>query len=60
VWESAELKNHLQTSPTIESQSAVIAEWNMNVPGNIFKLGNDFKNSVNFCIFLQFSSDQVP
>jgi len=40
VWESTELKNHLQTSPTIESQSAVIAEWNMNVPGNIFKLGN--------------------
>lgn len=40
MWESAELKNHLQTSPTIESQSAVVAEWNMNVPGNIFKLGN--------------------
>jgi len=40
VWESTELKNHLQTSTTIESQSAVIVEWNMNVPGNIFKLGN--------------------
>ena len=40
MWESTELKNHLQTSTTIESQSAVIVEWNMNVPGNIFKLGN--------------------
>ena len=34
------LKNHLQTSPTIKSQSAIIAEWNMNVSTNIFKIGN--------------------
>ena len=40
MWQSDELKNHLQTSFTIESQSALIAEWNMNVPGNIFKFGN--------------------
>jgi len=40
VWEEATLKNHLQTSTTIEAQSAVTVEWNMNVPGNIFKLGN--------------------
>lgn len=40
MWDNDTLKNHLQTSPTVESQSALVAEWNMNVPGNIFKLGN--------------------
>ena len=40
MWQSDELKNHLQTSFTVQSKTAVIAEWNMNVPGNIFKLGN--------------------
>lgn len=40
MFQSDELKNHLQTSFTIKSQTAVIAEWNMNVPGNIFKIGN--------------------
>jgi hypothetical protein len=34
------LKNHLETSPTIKSQSAVIAEWNMNLAENIFVIGN--------------------
>jgi hypothetical protein len=40
MWQSDELKNHLESSFTISSQSALIAEWNMNIPGNIFKLGN--------------------
>jgi hypothetical protein len=40
MFESDELKNHLETSNTISAQSAIIAEWNMNVPGNIYKLGN--------------------
>jgi hypothetical protein len=34
------LKNHLERSPTIKSQSAVIAEWNMNLAENIFVIGN--------------------
>jgi hypothetical protein len=34
------LKTHLESSNSIESGNAVIAEWNMNVPGNIAKLGN--------------------
>lgn len=34
------LKNHLETSSTIKSQSAIIAEWNMNIAENIFKIGN--------------------
>lgn len=40
MWQSEELKNHLESSFAISSQSALVAEWNMNVPGNIFKLGN--------------------
>jgi hypothetical protein len=40
VFQSPELKNHLETSLSIKSESAVVAEWNMNIPGNIQKLGN--------------------
>jgi len=34
------LKTHLETSSTINLQSLVLAEWNMNMPDNIYKLGN--------------------
>jgi hypothetical protein len=40
VFQNDELKDHLETSFSVESQSAVVAEWNMNIPGNILKLGN--------------------
>ena len=40
MFQNDELKNHLETSNTISAQSAIVSEWNMNVPGNIFKLGN--------------------
>jgi len=40
LFQNEELKSHLETSYTVSSQSAVIAEWNMNVPNNIQKLGN--------------------
>ena len=40
MFESAELKNHFETSATIETKSLVLAEWNMNMPDNISKLGN--------------------
>jgi len=40
MFESTELKNHFETSGTIQTQSLVLAEWNMNMPDNIFKLGN--------------------
>ena len=36
----ATLKNHLENSTTVETRSTILAEWNMNVPDNIFKLGN--------------------
>ena len=34
------LQDHLETSATIRSQSAVIAEWNMNIADNIKQVGN--------------------
>jgi len=40
MFQNETLKNHLETSFTVQSQSSVIAEWNMNIPGNIQKLGN--------------------
>jgi len=35
-----ELQNHLETSSTIRSRSAILAEWNMNISSNIFYAGN--------------------
>jgi len=35
-----DLLNYIETSSSIKSQSAVIAEWNMNIPSNILAIGN--------------------
>jgi len=40
MFTNLELQNHLETSSTIKSQSAIIAEWNMNIPTNIYTIGN--------------------
>jgi hypothetical protein len=40
MFQNDELKNHLETSFSVESEPALIAEWNMNIPDNIQKLGN--------------------
>jgi hypothetical protein len=40
MFVSEALKTHLETSSTIQLQSLVLAEWNMNMPDNIFKIGN--------------------
>jgi hypothetical protein len=40
VFVNEDLKTHLQQSATIQLKSLVVAEWNMNMPDNIFKLGN--------------------
>jgi hypothetical protein len=34
------LKNHLETTSVIKSNALVVAEWNMNLPENIVKVGN--------------------
>jgi len=40
MFVSETLKTHLETSSTINLQSLILAEWNMNMPDNIYKLGN--------------------
>ena len=40
MFVSDELKQHLESSSTVQLESLVIAEWNMNMPDNIFKVGN--------------------
>ncbi len=40
MFDNEELKNHLVTSQTVRTESAVIAEWNLNLASNIKKIGN--------------------
>jgi hypothetical protein len=40
MFDSKELNDHLKNSSTIKSQTAVIAEWNMNFSDNIADIGN--------------------
>jgi hypothetical protein len=40
LFVNEELKAHLETSSTVKLKSLVLAEWNMNMPDNIYKLGN--------------------
>lgn len=40
MFQDPELLNHLETSSSVKTQSAVIAEWNMNIPSNISRVGN--------------------
>jgi hypothetical protein len=40
MFQSDALKDHLQTSYTIENKSLVFAEWNLNQPENIARIGN--------------------
>jgi hypothetical protein len=40
MFQSDELKKHLEESSTVRSQSAIVAEWNMNIAENIKAIGN--------------------
>lgn len=40
MFKDTELQNHLETASTVRIQSAVIAEWNMNIAENIERVGN--------------------
>jgi len=57
MYQSEELKAHLETSSTIKSQSLILAEWNLNISSNILEIGNyrhrpsiSDKTEVNFGI----------
>jgi hypothetical protein len=40
MFQDTELLNHIETSSSVKTQSAVIAEWNMNIMSNISLVGN--------------------
>jgi hypothetical protein len=40
MFVSEALKTHFETSATVNLQSLILAQWNMNMPDNIFKVGN--------------------
>lgn len=40
MFQSDDLKRHLETSNTVEIESLVFAEWNLNQPENIARIGN--------------------
>lgn len=40
MFQDQDLKQHLEESSVIRSQTAVIAEWNMNIADNIYQIGN--------------------
>ena len=40
MFVSEALKTHFETSATIQTRSLVLAEWNMNMPDNVFYVGN--------------------
>ena len=43
MFQNTALKNHIEESSTVEIESMVIAEWNLNVSENILAIGN-YKN----------------
>ncbi len=40
MFYNEDLKKHLETSSVVKTKSAVVAEWNLNSPTNILKIGN--------------------
>lgn len=40
MFVNEELREHLETSSTVRLNSAVFAEWNMNIASNILQIGN--------------------
>ena len=40
MFQDPQLQEYIETSSTIRSQAAIIAEWNMNVAQNILRVGN--------------------
>jgi hypothetical protein len=40
MFKDPELEQHLKTSSVIQNRSLVVAEWNLNIPENISRIGN--------------------
>lgn len=40
MFQNDSLKTHLETSSSVSTYSKVVAEWNMNIPTNLYQVGN--------------------
>jgi hypothetical protein len=40
MFENKMLQDHISTSSSIEAESVIIAEWNLNIAGNMERIGN--------------------
>jgi hypothetical protein len=40
MFKNDELLNHIETSATVKTHSAIFAEWNLNLRDNTFRIGN--------------------
>ena len=40
MYQSPEVKDHIDTSSTVKSRALILAEWNLNISENIEKIGN--------------------
>ena len=40
MFQDKDLQNYLETTSSVKTQSAIVAEWNMNIPSNIAQIGN--------------------
>jgi hypothetical protein len=40
MFNNEELKNHIETSSSVQSTALILAEWNMNYSANLDKIGN--------------------
>ncbi len=54
MFRNEDLEEHLATSATLRINSAVIAEWNMNIAQNIEKIGN-YRNRPNDTDFPEYN-----
>jgi hypothetical protein len=61
MFQNEELKNHLITSSSVKSKSTIIAEWNLNIAGNIAKIGNyRYRHTQAESIYKQLPSTYDP
>mgnify|MGYP007006654849 FL=1 len=40
MFKDLDLEQHLKTSSVIQNRSLIVAEWNLNIPENVARIGN--------------------
>ena len=61
MFQDQDLKNHLVASSSVKTRSTIIAEWNLNIAGNIQKIGNyRYRHTQNESVYKQLVSAFDP